>query len=342
MILGNIAEAVDSGASQAVACRTVGITVRTLERWRSKGIGDDNRAGPKTEPGNKLSKKERREVLQVLNSEEFLDLSPWQVVAKLADRGTYMSSESTMYRLLHEENLQTHRGRSREPHERHRPKELVATAPGQVWSWDITFLMSPVRGAFFYAYMVVDVFSRKVVARAVHDRECGDLAKELLESACGREGVERDELVLHSDNGGPMKNATLLATLLGLGVATSFSRPSVSNDNPYSESLFRTAKYRPQYPKGPFESLEAARTWFARFVDWYNTEHQHSGIRFVTPDERHSGADVEILKKRERVYAAARARHPERWTGRTRDWSRIEEVRLNPDPGCAAGATEAA
>lgn len=342
MILGDIAEAVASGASQVAACETVGVSVRALERWRKSGIGDDNRAGPTTKPGNKLSEKERREVLQVLNSEEFRDLSPWQVVAKLADRGIYMASESTMYRFLHQEKLQTHRGRSREPQKRHRPKELVATAPNQVWSWDITFLSSPVRGAYYYAYMVIDVFSRKAIAFDVHDRECGELATQLLESACEREGVDQDQLVIHSDNGGPMKNATLLATLLALGVATSFSRPSVSNDNPYSESAFRTAKYRPQYPKGPFESLEAARTWFARFVDWYNTEHQHSGIRFVTPDERHSGADVEILKKRERVYAAARARHPERWTGRTRDWSRIEEVWLNPDPGCAAGDTEAA
>ena len=342
MILGAVDEAVEKGACQNAACKTVGISLRALQRWRKKGIGDDNRAGPKTRPGNKLSEKERRELLQTLNSEEFRDLSPWQIVAKLADRGVYLASESTMYRLLHEEKLQTHRERSREPHKRHRPKELVATAPNQVWSWDITYLASPIRGAFFYAYMVIDVFSRKIVSFAVHDCECGELATQLLESACVHEGVDRDQLVIHSDNGGPMKNAPLLVTLLALGVATSFSRPSVSNDNPYSEAAFRTAKYRPQYPKGRFESLEAARAWFQWFVNWYNTEHQHSGIRFVTPDERHSGADVETLKKRECVYAAAKAQHPERWTRRTRDWSRIEEVRLNPDPGCAARPTEAA
>jgi transposase InsO family protein len=245
-----------------------------------------------------------------------------------------------MYRILHEEKLQTHREASREPHKRHRPKELVATGPNEVWSWDITYLASPVRGAFFYAYVAIDVFSRKIVGHAIHDRECGELAVELLEAACRREGVDRDKLVIHSDNGGPMKSATLLATLLALGVATSFSRPSVSNDNPYSESAFRTAKYRPQYPKGPFASLEAARAWFQWFENWYNTEHQHSGIRFVTPDERHRGADVEILSNRERVYAAAKARHPERWTGKTRDWSRVDEVRLNPNPG--SGASEAA
>jgi len=276
-------------------------------------------------------------VLSFLNSEEFRDLSPWQVVPKLADQGIYVASESTMYRILHAEDLQKHRERSREPQKRHRPKELVATAPNQVWSWDITYLASPVRGAFFYLYMVTDVFSRKIVARAVHDRECGELASLLLEEACRREGVDRDQLVVHSDNGGPMKNATLHATLLALGVATSFSRPSVSNDNPFSESTFRTMKYRPEFPRGPFPSLEAAREWVECFVAWYNTEHQHSGIGFVTPDQRHRGLDGEILENRRRVYADAKARRPQRWTGNTREWSRIEEVRLNPDPGARAG-----
>jgi len=275
-------------------------------------------------------------VLSTLNSEEFCDLSPWQVVAKLVDTGRYVASESTMYRILHAEGLQSHRERSREPQKRHRPKELVATGPHQVWSWDITYLAhSAVRGAFFFAYVVMDVFSRKLVARAVHDRECGTLAAQLIEAACQREGVDRDQLVIHSDNGSPMKCATLLAKLLDLGVATSFSRPSVSNDNPFSESLFRTTKYRPEYPKGGFASLEAARRWLHWFTNWYNTEHQHSGISFVTPDERHRGLDVQILKNREAVYAAARARHPERWTGKTRNWSRADEVRLNPNPEAA-------
>lgn len=331
MILGLVAEAVDAGASHEAACESAGISARSLQRWRSKGIGDDNRAGPITEPGNKLSKKERQKVLSALNSEEYRDLSPWQIVAKLADQGLYVASEATMYRILHEEQMQNHRERSREPQKRYRPDELVATAPNQVWSWDITYMASPVRGAFYYAYMVIDVFSRKIVAKAVHDCECGELAAQLIEAACQREGVDRNQLVIHSDNGSPMKCATLLAKLLDLGVATSFSRPSVSNDNPFSESLFRTTKYRPEYPKGSFESLKAAREWVRWFVAWYNTEHQHSGISFVTPDERHSGLDIQILKKRESVYAAAKARHPERWSGKTRDWSRVDEVRLNPN-----------
>ena len=332
MTLGLVDEAVDAGPSQKAACGTAEISERTLQRWRKHGIGDDNRTGPNTAPANKLSKAERQNVLSLLNSEVFRDCSPWQIVAKQADQGCYIASESTMYRILGEEQMQNHREPSRAPQKRYRPDELVATGPNQVWSWDITYLASPVRGAFFYAYMVIDVFSRKIVGKAVHDRECGTLAAQLIEEACRREGVDRCQLVIHSDNGSPMKSATLLARLLALGVATSFSRPSVSNDNPFSESLFRTAKYRPEYPKGPFKSLEAARKWIAWFVNWYNTRHQHSGIRFVTPDQRHRGLDVQILKNREAVYAAARKLHPERWTGKTRDWSHVHEVRLNPNP----------
>lgn len=332
MILGLIDEAVTSGASQEGACGALEISEKTLQRWRKQGIGEDNRAGPKTVPGNKLSKKERQNVLSVLNGEEFRDLSPWQIVAKLADQDLYVASEATMYRILHEEQMQNHREPSCEPQKRYRPDELVASGPNQVWSWDITYMASLVRGAFFYAYVVMDVFSRKIVAKQVYDCECGEFAAQLIEEACQREGVDRDQLVIHSDNGSPMKCATLLAKLLDLGVATSFSRPSVSNDNPFSESLFRTTKYRPEYPKGGFASLEAARRWLSWFANWYNTEHQHSGIRFVTPDQRHRGLDVQILKKRKAVYAAARARHPERWTGKTRDWSRADEVRLNPNP----------
>lgn len=335
MILGLVDHAVASGASQKAACGVLEITERALQRWRKQGIGDDNRAGPRTTPGNQLSKMERQKALSILNSEEFRDLSPWQVVPALADRGQYVASEATMYRILRDEKMQNHREPSREPHKRHRPDELVATAPNQVWSWDITYLASPVRGAFFYAYVIIDVFSRSLVGHAVHDRECGDLASQLIDEACLREGVDRDQLVIHSDNGSPMKSATLLATLLALGVATSFSRPSVSNDNPFSESAFRTMKYRPQYPKGPFASLEVAREWFVWFVDWYNTKHRHSGIRFVTPEERHCGADIAILHNRDIVYSEAKARHPERWTGDTRNWSRIDEVRLNPNPDSA-------
>jgi len=332
MILELLEEAVRDGARLWRACKVVGLCKRTIERWREQKTGDDRRAGPKHEPANKMSLKEREKIITVLTSEEYRDLSPRQVVPKLADQGIYLGSESTFYRLLHERKMQVHRSAVRESNDRYRPKELVATGPNQVWSWDITYVATPTKGKFHYTYMVVDVFSRKIVGYAVHDRECGDLATDLVEQACRDEGVLRNQLTIHSDNGAPMKSATLLATLQQLGIVTSFSRPSVSNDNPISEALFRTVKYRPEYPKGAFKSLEDAQVWFAWFVAWYNEEHQHSGISFVTPAQRHSGADRAILRKREEVYEAAKKRRPDRWSGAIRDWSRIEEVRLNKAP----------
>lgn len=268
-------------------------------------------------------------MLKVVNQPEYRDLPVKQIVPRLADQGEYLASESTMYRILREEGQLKHRSNAK-PRVHQRPRELVATGPNQLWSWDITYLKSPIAGAFFYAYTVVDVFSRKIVGSAVHDSE-GELhAAALITATCAKEGVDRDTLVIHSDNGSPMKGATMLATLQRLGVATSFSRPKVSDDNPYSESLFRTMKYRPEYPSGPFGSLDAARLWMDWFVSWYNDEHRHSSVKFVTPSERHGGHDLEILEQRRRVYEQARQRHPERWSGDTRDWSRITSVVLNP------------
>ena len=336
MMLGLIDEAVSCGARQRKACEVVGLDPRTLQRWKAQGIGEDRRAGPKHPPSNKLSAQERARILEVVNSVEHRDLSPNQIVPKLADEGVYLASEATFYRTLREEGQMKHREPSKPPTARSRPEEYVATAPNQVWSWDITYLCSPIRGVFYYVYMVVDVWSRKIVGWTVHESESAEHASVMIEAACAREGIGRHQLVLHSDNGGPMKGATLLATLQALGVTTSFSRPRVSNDNPFSEALFRTAKYRPEYPRRPFASLEEARRWVAWFVRWYNTEHRHSAIRFVTPDERHSGRDAEILAKRSELYAAVRARRPERWTRNARNWTPIETVALNPSDNTTA------
>lgn len=334
-MLGLVDEAVVAGARQTKVCETLGIDARTVQRWKRQEVGDDRRAGPKISPANKLSDAERREVLGVVNSPEFRNCSPKQIVPRLVDQGVYVASESTMYRILRDEGQLAHRAASKPP-TRRRPDELVATAPNQVWSWDITYLKSPVLGAFFYLYLVVDIFSRKIVAAEVHAAEDSERAAELIAQACAAEGIDPDQLALHSDNGSPMKGATLLATLQQLGVMPSFSRPRVSDDNPFSEALFRTAKYRPEYPSGPFESLEEARAWVRWFVQWYNHDHLHSGIRFVTPAQRHAGDDVELLARRRAVYEAARRRRPERWSGDTRDWSRVEAVRLNPNHGTAA------
>jgi transposase InsO family protein len=178
--------------------------------------------------------------------------------------------------------------------------------------------------------MYLDIYSRKIVGWDVHETENSDHASDLVRTACLAEQVPQNQLVIHSDNGSPMKGSIMLATLQDLGVMPSFSRPSVSNDNPFSESLFRTCKYRPNYPEKPFETLEAAREWVGQFVDWYNTVHLHSGLRFVTPEDRHQGRDKQILGARHDLYLAARKNRPERWPGKTRNWSVVGEVKLNP------------
>jgi transposase InsO family protein len=332
VILELIDEAVESGARRKAACEILGLDPTTVQRWRKRGAAGDRRAGPLTKPKSALSPVEVAKILEIANSSEYRDKSPKQIVPLLADQGIFIASERSFYRVLEEAGQLEHREPSKPPTRRHRPSELVADGPGQVWSWDITYLHSEVKGAFYYLYMVLDVWSRKIVGFEVHAEESAEHAAGLIDGTCAAEAISRGELSLHSDNGSPMKGATMLAKLQDLGVAASFSRPSVSNDNPYSEAAFRTVKYRPNYPKKPFASIEEARAWVQNFVDWYNDEHLHSSIRFVTPSSRHNGDDVEILKQRHHVYLAAQARHPERWSQKTRDWSRVDEVILNPAP----------
>ena len=257
-------------------------------------------------------------------------MSPNQIVPTLADKGIYIASESSFYKYLREQNMINHRQNSK-PAERKRPEEKIASGPNQVWSWDITYLHSPVKGAFFYLYMFIDVWSRKIMAAQVYNEESMDLSAQLFLKTCFIHKVNPDGLILHSDNGGPMKGSTMLATLQQLGVVPSFSRPKVSDDNPYSESLFRTMKYRPEYPKGSFENLEHSQIWTDDFVCWYNTVHLHSSISFTTPDDRHFGRDKKILAKRDEVYEKARQQNPRRWSRSTRNWNQIEIVRLNPE-----------
>lgn len=322
-----IEEAVCAGARVDQACELLGISARSVARWRRKPA--DQRTGPLTAPSSRLSEEEEREVLRVANLPEYRDLSPRQIVPLLADTGRYLCSESTFYRVLKKHGQLAHRGRARAGTPR-KPKEHVARCPNEVWSWDITYLRSDVRGAFFYLYLVVDVFSRKIVGFDVHAEESAENASALVTAAVEAEQVDRHKLVLHADNGGPMKASTLLATLERLGVVASFSRPRVSDDNPFAEALFRTMKYRPGFPSKPFTSLEQARAWVVAFVHWYNNEHLHSGIRYVTPAARHRGEDRRILAARKRLYAAAQRKTPSRWSGPTRDWSPVGPVFLNP------------
>lgn len=323
-----IDEAVVAGARRAQACAEAGLSARTLERWRLSPTGDLRPEAEHPAPANRLSDAERAQISEVANSPEFASVPPGQIVPALADVGVYLASESSFYRVLKEQDQQHHRGRASKPQKRE-PTTHCATAPNQLWCWDITWLPTTVRGMYFYWYMIKDVFSRKIVGSEVYAQESSDLASKFLRRSCLAEAIAGKALILHSDNGGPMKGGTMLATMQNLGVIPSLSRPRVSNDNAYAESLFRTAKYCPLWPEKPFDTLEEARAWVQRFVRWYNGEHRHSALKFVTPNERHEGLAGKILENRKAVYAAARARHPERWSGKTRNWTLEDKVWLN-------------
>ena len=309
------------------------MSLRTFQRWVNDGdavLADGRTTTGRPPPSNKLSEAERQQILEVANSAEFASLPPSQIVPSLADRGVYLASESSFYRVLRSASQQHHRGRARQASTRVVTSHC-ATGPNQVWSWDITWLPSAVKGQYYYWYMMLDVFSRKIVGHEVHEVESAELAAQLMRRASLAEGLAGRALVLHSDNGSPMKGATMLATLENLGVAASFSRPRVSNDNPYAESLFRTCKYRPDYPRRPFGSVDEARAWTQQFVRWYNLEHKHSALKFVTPAQRHNGVAAAVLDRRKAVYAHAKASNPQRWSRSTRDWDLKDEVWLNPE-----------
>jgi putative transposase len=330
-----IGQAVAAGARQQRCCQVIGLSARTLQRWRAmqheQGVCVDQRTEREQRPTNQLTQTERLTILETANSAQFAHLPPSQIVPRLADSGIYIGSESSIYRVLREHLQLQHRGRQKPAGSISKPRALQADQPGQLMSWDITYLPTIVRGLFFYLYLFIDLYSRKIVGWQVYENESADKAAQLLKDICIREGIEPEQATLHSDNGSPMKGATMLMMMQTLGVVPSFSRPAVSNDNPYSESLFKTLKYRPQYPKKPFEDLLQARVWVGQFVQWYNEQHRHSSIGFVTPNERHESRDIELLNKRHRLYQQARAQHPERWSGNTRNWAHQKTVYLNPE-----------
>ncbi len=388
-IISLITQACQSGARLHKACKQIGMTCRTLQRWlrpcspqqhnasapqqaqtrqepqasvravpvvarradqppsvdtvttealptsaSQKPLCEDRRQSGLRQavtPHNKLTPQECDAVLSVINSEEFKDLPPSQIVPRLADQGCYLASESTMQRLLRCQHQNTHRRSQRPAKKRSKPFALKATVVNQVFTWDITYLPTTIKGQYFYLYVFVDIFSRFIVGAQVFECESADWAALMIKDICERHDVSEGQVHLHSDNGSPMKGQTMLAMMHELGVIASRSRPSVSNDNPYSESLFATLKHRPLMPVKPFESIDQARQWAIGLVDWYNQEHRHSAIRFVTPQQRHLGQDLQLLEKRSEIYAQARAQNPQRWSKNTRDWSRVTEVHLNPD-----------
>ena len=334
-LMGLIDQACTDGARRDVACRQVGLSWRSLQRWQRANApeGDQRVSGKRryVRPPNKLREDERQGVMDILNSEAFKHLPPSQIVPRLADTSIYVASESTMYRLLRQHGQLAHRRSERAVQKRSRPRALAATGPDQVFCWDITYLPTQVRGQHFYLYLFEDLFSRKIVGWQVFDRESAELASQLLQDICERQGIRPGQLTVHSDNGSPMKGETMLAAMHRLGVAHTRSRPAVSNDNPYVESAFRTLKYRPELPVRPFESLLVARRWVTDLAHWYNHEHRHSAIGFVTPAQRHAGLDRALLEQRALVYKRARQENPKRWSGRPRQWTHIDTVHLNPE-----------
>lgn len=326
-----INEARTAGARLSPACKILNISERTYQRWITEnGVKQDQRPmANRPTPKNKLSDDERAKIIEVVNKAEFADLVPSQIVPKLAEQGKYIASESTIYRVLKETKMNAYRNKSKASVKRPIPTH-IATAPNQVWTWDITWLKGAIKGHYFKLYLMLDIFSRKIVGYETWENENAEYSQYLIKKAVLSEGIAGKPLVLHSDNGSPMKAATFLATLEKLGVQSSFSRPRVSNDNPYSESLFRTLKYRPKYPTNGFADLSEARKWVQKFVHWYNHAHLHSGINFLTPYQRHNGLDIVTMERRIKTYQEAKRRHPERWSRSIRDWSLPEYVALNP------------
>ncbi len=307
------------------ACEALGISRAGVYRRRQPA----RPATPRPTPPRALDPVERQTVLKTLDSERFLDRAPAQVHATLLDEGVYLCSPRTMYRVLDAAGeVQERRDRVRRPH--YAAPELLATRPNEVWSWDITRLLGPVKWTYFYLYVVLDIFSRYVVGWMIACQESAALAERLIAETCLKQRIAPGQLTLHADRGGPMRSKPVALLLADLGVVKTHSRPYVSNDNPFSEAHFRTLKYCPQFPER-FGSIEDGRAFGQGFFPWYNHEHRHSGLGFLTPATVHFGQAVAVRAQRARVLAAAYAAHPERFVnGRPQPADLPTAVWINP------------
>ncbi len=280
-LCGYIREAMVMGARLMVALGKAQISLRTWRRWQHNRE-DKRPSAPRLAPKNRLSIEEEQRILTLCHQAEYASLPPSQIVPRLADKGIYLASESTFCRVLHRQGEAHRRGRQRTTQRTRQVTTWKAVRANQVWTWDITWLPSKVKGRWFYLYLIEDLYSRKITGYEVYDVEQGELAAALVERSVIREKCWQHPLVLHADNGAAMKSQTLQMKLLALNITASHSRPRVSNNNAYVESLFRTLKYVPNWPSSGFSSFEIAREWVMSFVHWYNNEHRHSGIRYVT------------------------------------------------------------
>jgi transposase InsO family protein len=325
-VLEDIGEAVVEGVSIRTCCEALNLPVKTYYRWVTRI--EDRRKGAQHPCAHALSEDEKAEIVAVCCSERFVDANPYEIVAILEEEGRYLASPRTFYRILKERGLLAHRSSSRPPRKTYRPPELKATGPDQVYSWDITWLPSTVAGRFWYAYSVIDVWSREIVGWAIYDAESEVYAQDVFCRIKTKRNLKGTWL--HADNGNPMRGATFAVMMANLGMLLSHSRPLVKNDNPYIESFFKTLKYTVGYPR-KFESVEAARIWMADFMDWYNTKHRHSGIGFVTPEQRRLGQSQELFEKRNKTLLAAWKKHPHRFPKKgPRLWVERQTVYLNP------------
>ena len=321
----------------APTCAALGLPTATYYRR----ISPTPPPQPRPSPPRKLAAAERTAVLEVLHRPQFVDLAPAQVYAQLLDEQRYLCSERTMYRVL-EENHEVRERRDQLRHPPYAAPELLATAPNQVWSWDITKLLGPAKWTYFYLYVILDLFSRYVVGWMVAHEERAALAKTLIEQSCRRQGITPGGLTLHADRGPSMTSKPVALLLSDLGVTKTHSRPYVSNDNPFSEAQFKTMKYRPEFPDR-FGSIQDSRSFGHVFFPWYNTAHRHSGIGMLTPHEVYYGLAEKRVEARARVLAAAYAVHPERFVGgRPRPPALPSEVWINKpkaalvEPNCVS------
>jgi putative transposase len=321
-----VLEAVTAGARKFLACETLGVDLRTVQRWQSGLLSDRRKGAVKTMP-KKLSKAEEDQIVNVMCDEKYRDWHPWAIVADLAEKGVYLASESTFYRILRAKSMLNHRAASRAPVNRNRPPELVADGPNQVWCWDITYLKSPVSGIWYFAYVIIDIWSRKIVGWTISDVESARVAEELFSRIAARLNVSG--VRLHADNGSAMKAATFIMLLYRLGIMPSFSRPRTSDDNPFIESFFKTVKYSAGYPKY-FTDIGHAEQWFADFIHWYNNVHRHSGIGYVTPQSRYDGTAQAVQDSRNATYAKAYEQKRLRFSRKPKFWGSPRTVVLNP------------
>ena len=307
------AEGLSRQVGVSPACRALTVSRATLYRRRAVS---SKPAVPmeRPTPARALPPAKRQQVLDALNSERFCDMAPAAVQATMLDEGEYLCSARTMYRILSEAGEVKER-RNQLKHPNYTKPELLATSPNEVWSWDITKLKGPAKWTYYYLYVILDFFSRYVVGWMIAMRETGTLAERLISETCSKQGIEERRLTLHADRGSPMKSKPVEFLLVDLGVDKTHSRPHTSNDNPYSESQFKTLKYRPEFPKR-FGSIQDARSFCREFFTWYNTEHRHSGIAYLTPEMVHYGHADDVIDARRVVLQGAYDAHPERFVNK--------------------------